>query len=142
VRDGDALDAQELEKLLGSESGLVLLRGKWVEVDRETLAEALKQWQKVEREVRDSVSRSSKGCACLPASNWARYGAVEQVEAAREWAGISAGSDLEQLICEFREPDRAGNRAAVAYEGGSGSREHSQPAGGSSLAHRELGSGA
>jgi superfamily II DNA or RNA helicase len=111
VLDGDALDAQELEKLLGSESGLVLLRGKWVEVDREKLAEALKQWKKVEREARDGGLTFFEGMRLLAGVQLEPDAAVEQAEAAREWAGISAGSDLEQLLGEMREP--TGERDAV-----------------------------
>jgi superfamily II DNA or RNA helicase len=111
VLDGDALDAQELEKLLGSESGLVLLRGKWVEVDREKLAEALKQWKKVEREARDGGLTFFEGMRLLAGVQLGPDAAVEQAEAAREWAGISAGSDLEQLLGELREP--TGERDAV-----------------------------
>jgi len=111
VLDGDALDAQELEKLLGSESGLVLMRGKWVEVDREKLAEALKQWKKVEREARDGGLTFFEGMRLLAGVQLGPDAAVEQAEAAREWAGISAGSDLEQLLGELREP--TGERDAV-----------------------------
>jgi hypothetical protein len=104
VLDGDALNAQEIEKLLGSESGLVLLRGKWVEVDREKLAEALKQWKKVEREARGGGLTFLEGMRLLAGVQLGPDAAVEQAEAAREWAGISAGSDLEQLLRELREP--------------------------------------
>jgi non-specific serine/threonine protein kinase len=104
VLDGDALNAQEIEKLLGSESGLVLLRGKWVEVDREKLAEALKQWKNVEREARDGGLTFFEGMRLLAGVQLGPDPAHEQAEAAREWAGISAGSDLEQLLHELREP--------------------------------------
>jgi non-specific serine/threonine protein kinase len=113
VLDGDALDAQEIEQLLGSESGLVLLRGKWVEVDREKLAEALKQWKTVEREARDSGLTFFEGMRMLAGIQLGPDAAREQAEAAREWAGISAGSDLEQLLRELREPD-AGRDAVPA----------------------------
>lgn len=104
VLDGDALNAQEIEKLLGSASGLVLLRGKWVEVDREKLAEALKQWKKVECEARDGGLTFFEGMRLLAGVQLGPDAAFEQAEATREWAGISAGSDLEQLLRELREP--------------------------------------
>jgi SNF2-related domain/SNF2 Helicase protein/Helicase conserved C-terminal domain len=105
VLDGDPLDAQEIEKLLGSESGLVLLRGKWVEVDREKLAEALKQWKKVEREARDGGLTFFEGMRLLAGIQLGPDAAHEQPEAARQWASISAGTDLEQLLGELRDPD-------------------------------------
>lgn len=104
VLDGDPLNAQEIERLLGSETGLVLLRGKWVEVDREKLAEALKQWKKVEREARDGGLTFFEGMRLLAGIQLGPDAAIDQGEAAREWAGISVGSDLAQLIRELREP--------------------------------------
>ena len=38
--DGEPLTEAEIEELLASAGGLVRLKGKWVEVDREKLAEA------------------------------------------------------------------------------------------------------
>jgi len=104
VLDGDPLNAQEIERLLSSETGLVLLRGKWVEVDREKLAEALKQWKKVEREARDGGLPFFEGMRLLAGVQLGPDAAIEQAEAAREWAGISAGSDLAQLLRELPEP--------------------------------------
>ena len=43
--DGDPLDAAELKQLWTAREGLVLLRGKWVEVDQEQLKSALQHWQ-------------------------------------------------------------------------------------------------
>ena len=103
VLDGETLNEMELEQILGSESGLVLLRGKWVEVDREKLAEALKQWKKVERETRDGGLTFCEGMRLLAGVQLGRDAAPEHAEAAREWASISAGSDLEQLLRELRE---------------------------------------
>ncbi len=104
VLDGNGLNAQEIEQLLGAESGLVLLRGKWVEVDREKLAEALKQWKKVEREARDGGLTFFEGMRLLAGVQLGPDAAQEQAGAAREWTSISAGSDLEQLLRELREP--------------------------------------
>lgn len=104
VLDGKTLDKQEIEQLLGSEGGLVLLRGKWVEVDREKLAEALKHWKKVERESRNGGLTFFEGMRLLAGVPLGADGVSEQSDAAREWAGISAGTDLEQLLSQLREP--------------------------------------
>ncbi len=104
VLDGETLDKREIEQLLGSEGGLVLLRGKWVEVDQERLAEALKHWKKVERESRNGGLTFFEGMRLLAGVQLGADAVSEQAEAAREWVGISAGSDLEQLLSELREP--------------------------------------
>jgi len=117
VLDGDTLNAMELEQILGSESGLVLLRGKWVEVDREKLAEALKQWKKVEREAGDGGLTFFEGMRLLAGVQLGRDAAQEQGEIARQWAGISAGSDLEQLLRELREPGAGPDAVPADFRG-------------------------
>ena len=103
--DGETLTAQEIEQLLDSESGLVLLRGKWIEVDREQLAAALRQWKQVEREARDGGLSFFEGMRLLAGVQLGRDAAQEPLEAARAWSGITAGSDLERLLRELRSPD-------------------------------------
>ena len=49
VLDGEPLDERELQQIFGSSDGLILLRGKWVEVDRDKLGEALKHWKAMEK---------------------------------------------------------------------------------------------
>jgi non-specific serine/threonine protein kinase len=61
------LSQSEWRELMAAEDGLVLLRGQWVEVDREKLREALDHWKKLEEQAEDGGIRSSKACACLPA---------------------------------------------------------------------------
>jgi non-specific serine/threonine protein kinase len=100
--DGEPLDESELQKILGSSDGLVLLRGKWVEVDRDKLGEALKHWKQVERQARDGGLSFFEGMRLLagigPGSE------AGKPEATREWAGISAGKDVDALLRELREP--------------------------------------
>src|SRR5262249_23501133 len=52
--DGEPLSDDEVEELLASVGGLVRLKGKWVEIDREKLAEALEHWQTIERRVHEN----------------------------------------------------------------------------------------
>ena len=42
--DGKKLSKREVEELLASTDGLVLIKGKWVEVDRDALSHVLYQW--------------------------------------------------------------------------------------------------
>ena len=52
--DGEPLTEAELQRLLQSVDGLVAIKGKWVEIDRDKLGEALDHWKKVERDKRES----------------------------------------------------------------------------------------
>ena len=117
VLDGETLNEHEIAQLLGSESGLVLLRGKWVEVDGEKLAEALKQWKEVEREARDGGLTFFEGMRLLAGLQLERDAGREQAEAVRQWAGISAGSDLQQLLRELREPDARRDEVPADFRG-------------------------
>jgi hypothetical protein len=49
--DGEVLSAGDIDELLSGEDGLVLFKGKWVEVDQERLQQALEQWKALKREV-------------------------------------------------------------------------------------------
>jgi non-specific serine/threonine protein kinase len=46
---GEAIDAGELKKLLAEAEGLVLIKGKWVEVNRERLKIALKAYEQAQK---------------------------------------------------------------------------------------------
>jgi superfamily II DNA or RNA helicase len=108
--DGEPLSENELQEILGSSGGLVLLRGKWVEVDRDKLAEALKHWKKVEREAQGGLS-FFEGMRLLAGVSVEAGTASTELNATREWVGISAGENLEQLLRQLREPE-AGRDAA------------------------------
>jgi non-specific serine/threonine protein kinase len=104
VLDGEPLDEEELKEILGSSGGLVNLKGKWVEVDRDKLAEALKHWKKVERRAEDGGLTFFEGMRLLSGISLGAGTAEVELGQAHEWTGISAGSDLEQLLRQLREP--------------------------------------
>ena len=58
--DGETLSADEVKALLASSSGLVLIKGHWVEVDRERLDRTMAHFQEAERMAR-LASRSWGG---------------------------------------------------------------------------------
>src|SRR5262249_44565857 len=47
--DGETLSKAEIRKLMAQSEGLVLIRGKWVEVDHDRLARTLQQFEAIER---------------------------------------------------------------------------------------------
>jgi superfamily II DNA or RNA helicase len=105
VLEGEPLSEEERQEVLGSTGGLVLLRGKWVEVDRDKLAEALKHWTTVESQIGDGGLSFFEGMRLLSGTSLGVGTASAEIEKAREWAGISAGRDLEQLLRQLREPE-------------------------------------
>jgi non-specific serine/threonine protein kinase len=109
--DGQPLDQKELRALLESSGGLVTLKGKWVELDRDRLAEALKHWKNVELTVRDGGMSFFEGMRMLAGANLQGDAASVIPEAAKEWVGISAGQHLEKVLQELRHPERVPDAA-------------------------------
>ena len=60
--DGQPLTAEERDQLLSARSGLVTLRGQWVEVDGDKLKQALEHWREAEQAARSGGLRSSTPC--------------------------------------------------------------------------------
>jgi hypothetical protein len=111
--DGQPLTEDELQSILQSAGGLISLRGKWIEVDRDKLAEALKHWKKVEREARGGGISFFEGMRLLSGVNMDGDAASEIPATAKEWVGISAGKEMEQTLRELSEP-AAARAAAVS----------------------------
>lgn len=105
--DGQSLNEEELRAILESSGSLVTLRGKWVELDRDKLAEALKHWKGVERAAQDGGISFFEGMRMLSGANLEGDAASEISEAAKEWVGVCAGQHLEEVLQELRNPDRA-----------------------------------
>jgi len=114
--DGEALSEQELHAILESAGGLITLKGKWVEVDRDKLTEALKHWKKVEREAQNGGVTFFEGMRLLSGTNLAGDAAAEVPETSKEWSGISAGQHLEQTLHEMRHPQELQDVAALGLQ--------------------------
>ena len=66
--DGERLTAAEIRELLAKSDGLALVRGRWVEVDRERLSRMMEHFREVERTAaRERPRLSPKPCGCSPA---------------------------------------------------------------------------
>jgi superfamily II DNA or RNA helicase len=102
--DGETLSEAELQELLASVDGLVRLKGKWVEVDRDKLAEALAHWRTVERQVRHSGISFFEGMRLLAGASLERDGLATLPEATRAWTGLAAGPALEATLSRLKAP--------------------------------------
>ncbi|WP_287648926.1 DEAD/DEAH box helicase [Accumulibacter sp.] len=54
--DGEALSDEEWQQVLAAGEGLMRLKGRWVEVDREKLQSVLEHWQEVRRSAGEGIS--------------------------------------------------------------------------------------
>jgi non-specific serine/threonine protein kinase len=110
--DGEMLDPDEIARLLASEGGLIPLKGKWVEVDREKLKQALEHWKSVERDVRSEGISFFEGMRLLSGVKLAAAEDEDEGEAAiREWTGLTAGPDLDAVLKALRSPEAGGEVA-------------------------------
>jgi hypothetical protein len=102
---GEDLSPEEVAQLLEASGGLVPLRGKWVEVDREKLAEALQHWKTVEKDVRREGISFFDGMRLLSGASLGGAEADEHAAAVREWSGLSAGPELDAVLKGLRAPE-------------------------------------
>lgn len=104
--EGDKLTEAERRQLLEATDGLALLRGKWVEVDRDRLQEALDHWRKVQ-------STNSQGVDFIHGMRLLSGAGLEEADAAEDrvaqWSDIVAGDWLRQTLAGMRapQPDQA-----------------------------------
>ena len=102
---GETLSQDEIDQLLESSGGLVPLRGKWVEVDREKLKEALEHWKRVEKDVRREGISFFQGMRLLSGANLAAEEEDKGQSAIREWSGLTAGPELDAILKGLRSPE-------------------------------------
>jgi non-specific serine/threonine protein kinase len=107
--DGEKLTADEWQQILEGQSGLVLIRGKWVEVDRDKLSDLLNSWEKMEQEnFRDGIS-FARGMQILSG-----VGIEKQDDSAfshdrREWLEVNVGTWLSKILSDLRSPENIAN---------------------------------
>lgn len=103
--DGEALSEAEVRALLAGTDGLVLLRGRWVEVDRDRLERTLRQFHAAE----DLARR--QGLPFAEAMRLLAGAAVTEPETeidAADWSRVVAGPWLAETLKTLRAPDGAG----------------------------------
>ncbi|MCK6486824.1 MAG: DEAD/DEAH box helicase [Planctomycetes bacterium] len=101
VLEGEPLSAAEAQTLLAGGQGLVLIRGRWVEVDGERLRRTLERFQAVERLAR------AEGLGFHEAMRQLAGAAEVDSEPARDeadWSQVAAGPWLAETLAGLRGP--------------------------------------
>lgn len=99
----EELTPDEWRKLMAAEDGLVLIKGQWVEVDHDRLAEALEHWRKVEQYAHDGLSFVEGMRLLAGAPTELSEEADGDVE--RQWSFVHAGQWLGQVLEGLRRPE-------------------------------------
>ena len=103
--EGERLTESELQAILSASSGLVLLKGKWVEVDREKLQEVLKHWREVESTAGPDGVGLLEGLRLI--SGFEARGLSEpEAEGARAtWSSVVAGEGLKRVLEQMQQSE-------------------------------------
>jgi superfamily II DNA or RNA helicase len=112
--DGETLNAKEIAALLSGTDSLVLLRGQWVEIDRERLERSIHQFREAEQ------LAEREGLSFAAAMRMLAGAAVDDTAsdvAVADWSRVTAGSWLAETLRRLRSPDDAGADPSPALRG-------------------------
>ena len=101
---GEPLSRAEVEKLLDGHGELVLLKGQWVEVDRDRLREAIEHWEAVRELAGDDGISFIEGMRLLAGAS-ADLRHEDRTEAERPWVHVDSGDGMRRLLAGMRQPD-------------------------------------
>ena len=97
-----ALSQKEVKELLAKGDGLVFLKGRWVEVDRGKLSEALEHWKRLEESSPNGIS-FVEGMRLLAGAPSDLSGTEDEKGPA--WSFVEPGAWLGDLLGRLRSPE-------------------------------------
>ena len=97
------LSPEELDSLLGGEDGLVLLKGQWVEVDRDKLREAIEHWNTLQRQADGGEVSFVEGMRLLAGAS-ADLRHEERTDDERHWVHVTPGDAMREILSGLRQP--------------------------------------
>ncbi len=112
--EGEPLEDREIATLLAGTDSLVLLRGVWVEIDRQRLERAMRQFEEAQ------ALASREGLTFAEAMRLLAGAAVTDEgadPAAADWASVTAGPWLAETLKALRAPEGAGVHPGPALKG-------------------------
>jgi non-specific serine/threonine protein kinase len=101
--DGEALTASEIRKLLAGTEELVLVRGRWVEVDREQLSRMIDRFSAAERAAARDGLNFGEAMRLVAGTQIEAADAAGEVEA--DWAQVTAGDWLAETLKALRSQE-------------------------------------
>ena len=103
--DGEALSEQERAQLSAAGDGLVRLKGRWVELDREKLDAVLAHWKDVQRSATEEGISFLDGMRLLAGANIGSEAPLALGQATAEWSSVVPGEWLRNTLAELRAGD-------------------------------------
>ena len=102
--DGKTLSQKEIRALLASTEGLALIRGKWVEVDRDKLSAVLAQWREVKDQARLDGIGFGEAMRMLAGVTLEGGETGTDEDDRPEWSEVIAGKWLSEKLDMLRSP--------------------------------------
>jgi non-specific serine/threonine protein kinase len=96
--DGKSLSAREIETLLAASEGLVLIKGKWVEVDRDKFSGVLEQWREVQKQAQSGGISFGEAMRMLSGAQLDSSDVEDSEDARPEWSEVIAGKWLSSKL--------------------------------------------
>ncbi len=112
--EGEPLNDDEIATLLAGTDSLVLLRGVWVEIDRERLERAMRQFKEAEALAAREGLTFAEAMRLLAGAAVTRDGADPAVT---DWARVTAGPWLAETLKALRSPNGTGVDPGPALNG-------------------------
>ena len=100
--EGEALTAAEIRALLAQTDGLALVRGRWVELDREHFESMIARFRAVERTAKSNGLAFGEAMRLLTGADVAAQDGDDG--AAADWAQVTAGPWLAETLQGLRSP--------------------------------------
>lgn len=114
VLGGERLTDREWKEILSRTDGLALIKGQWVEIDRQKLKEVLAHWKAVEKEAAGGLS-FLKAMRLLSGASLDSDDPTGIEGAKEEWTSRVSGPWLTQALEELRERDALGSLDANGH---------------------------
>jgi superfamily II DNA or RNA helicase len=102
--DGEAISDAEWQAILAGVDGLALVRGKWVELDREKLREILGHWEEARRAAREGLS-FREAMRLLAGTAIEDGEPAAAAEGGGDWSRVVAGEWLATTLTHLRTPE-------------------------------------
>ncbi|HEY6270867.1 MAG TPA: DEAD/DEAH box helicase, partial [Terriglobales bacterium] len=102
--DGESLTAAEIRELLAQSEGLALVRGRWVEIDREHLSRLIEQFRQVERTAAANGLAFGEAMRLLAGAD-VTTSPAEDSSSAADWTQVVAGPWLAETLKGLRSPE-------------------------------------
>lgn len=110
--DGEPIATEEWARIAAADAGLVLLKGRWVEVDRAKLQTVLAHWKTLEAARKHEGVSFAEGLRLLSGAETGTEAAEAGSAEVREWSQVRPGEWLEKTLAELRAPAALAGDAA------------------------------